>query len=110
LTGHLINTPAVLAKCSRCGAATITGTTSGLTTVADVHPLTIPEEITAIMSGKATFTLTAAGRNLFLTWRSVAEISAVRDHPVVAVHECPAGTHQQPVTVPASSLPDDPPF
>lgn len=111
VTGYLIDRPAALARCSRCGAATITAVTGGLTTVTDTKPLGIDQEISAILAGKATFSLQVMGSKIFLAPRSVAEIRAGRDHPVVALHSCPAGIRQLPVpAAAASSVSDDPPF
>jgi hypothetical protein len=111
MTQHLIDTPAVLANCSRCGQHTITATAGGIAVVADVSPLSLPQEIAARIAGAATFDFVTAGHSVFLEWRSVTHIRAARVHPVVAAHPC-AGARQSPVTLPAASqeVPDDPPF
>lgn len=110
MTEHLINRPAKLTQCSRCNSLTMTGITGGLTIVTDVKPLSINEEIAAIMTGRPTFGLHSAGHSVWLELRGTAEIRAGRPHPVVAVHKCRSARQLALALTASQEVPDEPPF
>ena len=118
VTEHLISRPAKLKTCPRCGEYTLTAITGGLTTATDPEPLTIEQEIAALLIGKRTFDIITLGHRLYLEWRDIIRVKGNRAYPVVAIHIC---TPAEPppelppdiklTTAPArESLPDDPPF
>jgi len=108
---HLVTEPARPVTCSRCGQQVIHAVTGGLTTITDTTPLSVNEEITALLTGRPTFDLQSNGNRAYLEWRDITRIKAGRRHPVVAAHQCGPGTQLLPVTAPpAEELPDDPPF
>lgn len=110
MTQHLTTEPATAAVCARCGARVIAAVVDGLTTIADIQPLTIDEEIAALLTGHATFDLQPNGNRVYLEWRDITRIRAGRNYPVVAAHGCThAGYHRLP-PVQSAELPDDPPF
>ena len=111
MTQHLITEPAKAAECTRCGDPVFAAITGGLTTITDIHPLSVNEEITALLTGRPTFDLQSSGKQAYLEWRDITRIKAGRHHPVVAAHQCGPGTLLLPVTIPpVEELPDDPPF
>ena len=112
MTQYLITEPAKAAECIRCGSQVITAITGGLTTVTDVSPLSVNEEIAALLVGRATFDLQADGKQVYLEWRDLTRIRAGRRYPVVAGHRCGPGARLLPLpaAAPAAQLPDDPPF
>lgn len=77
----------------------------------DTKPLSIAEEISALIAGKATFDLAMTGQRVYVEWRDLTRIRSSRDHPVVAQHPCAAASARPlpPVSV-SEELPDDPPF
>jgi hypothetical protein len=108
---HLINTPAKTGECSRCGAIILTAITGGLTTVTDIQPLSVDEEIAALLLGRATFDLQQTGTQTYLEWRDLTRIRAGRNHPIVAIHQCRGATVRLlTFTTASEKVPDDPPF
>lgn len=111
MSQHLITTPARAATCNACGSTVIHAVTGGLTTITDTTPLSVNEEIAAILAGRSTFDLQTAGNQLYLEWRDVTRIRAGRNYPVLAIHGCARGAqHPIPPAPSNNSLPDDPPF
>ena len=110
MTEHLITRRAALSQCVRCGNLTITGISGGLTTVVDTKPLSISDEISALITGKATFDLMITGQAIYLEWRDVTRIRAGRTYPVVTQHPCAAASSRPLPPPPAEEVPDDPPF
>jgi hypothetical protein len=108
---HLITTPAKTGECSRCGAVVLTAITGGLTTVTDARPLSVDEEIAALLTSRVTFDLQQTGTQAYLEWRDLTRIRAGRRYPVVAIHQC-RGAAVRLLTFAAASeeVPDDPPF
>ncbi|SRR6266702_2291065 len=111
MTQYLITEPAKAAECTRCHTQVICAVTGGLTTITDTQPLSVNEEIAALLGGRATFDLHATGTRVFLEWRDITRIRAGRRFPVVALHQCAPGIRLLPLpAVTASPVPDDPPF
>jgi hypothetical protein len=113
MTSHLINRPAEITACSHCGQKTLTALSGGLTTAIDPSPLSIAQEIAAIITGKPTFDLIPSGRSLYVEWRDMTRVKASRLYAVAAIHTCPGATHPtQHLLAGAGSVPvpDDPPF
>lgn len=112
MTEHLINRPAKLTACARCGQLTFTGISGGITIIADPAPLSIDQEIAARLAGKTIYDVITSSRGPYLEWRSLARVKAGRYYAVAASHAC-ARTAQRDVelaTPPPVPLPDDPPF
>lgn len=110
MTEPLITRPGALSQCIRCGAVTVTAIMGGLVTVADTKPLSIAEEVAALIAGTATFDLTITGRRIYLEYRDLDRIRVSRDHPVVAQHPCAAASSRPLPPPPAGEVPDEPPF
>jgi hypothetical protein len=111
MTQYLITEPVKLAQCTRCNNPVIHAVTGGLTTITDVIPLTVNEEIAVIMTGRTTFDLQSSGIRAYLEWRDITRIRAGRRYPVVAAHQCGPGGRLAFLPAPASEeVPDDPPF
>jgi len=111
MTGHLITRPAKISNCPRCGALILSAVTGGLTTITSIDPLSIDEEIAALLTGRATFDMQISGTCIYLEWRDITRIRAGRKYPVVAMHPCNPGCQPAPLPIlPAEELPDDPPF
>lgn len=109
---HLINRPARYQPCPRCGRHTLTAWTSGIRIRLDPEPLTIHQEIAALLSGRHTYDVLIYGlpRRMHPEWRHLLRIRAPRKHPVVATHICPPGAvrpqYQQPeieITIPSAA-------
>jgi hypothetical protein len=111
VTDHLITRPARIINCPRCGALALTAVTGGLTTVTSIEPLSIDQEIAALLTGRTTFDMQIRGTHIYLEWRDVTRIQAGREYPVVAIHQCTPAYQLVPLPVPAGEeVPDDPPF
>ena len=110
MTEHLINRPAQITACTRCGQKTLTAITGGLTTTIDPGPLTIAQEIAARITGKPTFDLVPSGAALYVEWRDITRVKAPRVYAVAAIHQCKGARQVVLPTVPAAPLPDNPPF
>jgi len=85
---------AVETLCPRCGAPVLTaraGRVAALDVVADVEPITVTEEILALLAGRLTWHLiTGALGTRRITWRGATHIRAgPARHPVLADHTCP---------------------
>lgn len=96
---HLIDRPAHLAPCRRCGAYVLAGLVGGVLTRCDPSAIDIHAELTAVLSGGRSFDVCAWGlpRRLYLVWRYSLRIASARKYPVVAEHQC-NGTGRYPDT------------
>lgn len=80
--------------CPRCGADVLlarAGRVAALDVIADVEPITVTEEILALLAGRLTWHLvtTALGTRR-ITWRGSTHIRAgPSKHPVLVDHTCP---------------------
>jgi len=118
VTEHLISRPAKLKTCPRCGEYTLTAITGGLTTATDPEPLTIDQEIAALLIGKRTFDIITIGHRLYLEWRDIIRVKGGRVYPVVAIHICtpaePPPERRPDIELStrglAAEYPDEPPF
>lgn len=116
----MIDIPAVLDRCPRCGTQILDATSDGVRVRADAHPLDPQEELAAILNGRLTFDVQPLGlpRRPFLHHRCSFRIAAGRKWSVVATHRCPPGPHfpqarQKPIALVIPSgppVPDQPPF
>ncbi len=116
----MIDIPAVLDHCPRCGAQVLDATSDGLPTRADAQPLDPQAELAALMSGQLTYDVQPLGlpRRPYLHYRDAFRIQAERKWTVVATHKCPPGPHfPQPRGKPVHliipigiPIPDQPPF
>src|SRR5215831_14497868 len=96
MTTHLVTEPARPVTCSRCGLRVIHAITGGLTTITDSAPLSVNEEIAALLTGRPTFDLCASGGHAYLEWRDITRIRAGRKYPVLAIHQCGPGAQLIP--------------
>lgn len=113
MTIHLIDRPARLATCPRCGHPTLSAVSGGITVHATPAPLSISEEIAERLSGHSAYDVIIYGMRLYLEYRDLPRIRTGRRHQVVAAHGCPrspviSGT--EIVIRPPYSTPDIPPF
>src|SRR5262250_1869589 len=107
MTAPLITRPAKISNCPRCGALILTAITGGLTTITSIEPLSIDEEIIALLTGHATFDMQITGTQIYLEWRDITRIRAGRRYPVVVIHPCNLRYQPVPLPVtPAEELPD----
>lgn len=101
---HLINRPAHYQPCPRCGHHTLTAWTAGIKIRLDPEPLTIHQEIAALLSSRRTYDVLILGlpRRMYPEWRHLLRIRAPRKHAVVATHTCPPNAirpqYRQPET------------
>jgi hypothetical protein len=115
---HLIDRPAHLAPCRRCGDYVLAGLVGGAMTRCDPGAIDIHAELIAVLGGKASYDVCAWGlpRRLYLVWRHSLRITAARKYPVVAEHQC-NGTGRYPtpaidltVPRPVADTTSKPPF
>jgi hypothetical protein len=90
MSGHLITRPAHLEPCHGCGRHILAAVTSGRTIAADCTALTLTAEITARLTGRHTYDVTATGRTVYLIYRDQFRTAAPRIYSVVADHNCGA--------------------
>lgn len=85
---HLETTTPVVITCSRCLQPVIYGIAEGLAARVDAAPLTSTGEISAVVSGRRTYTLKRSG----LVQRDASRRSDPSlTGPVLAAHQCPRG-------------------
>jgi hypothetical protein len=114
---HLIDRPAFLQPCRRCGAWVLAAITGGVPTRCDPGSLTAQAELIALLSGKQSYDVVTYGlpRRMFFQWRHATRITGERKYPVVATHKC-NGTGNYLVTRTELAVPSprhddtDPPF
>lgn len=87
---HLIDTPAEVETCPRCGAPLLVGHWSGLLIRAELANLSSDAEATAIAAGHDTYDLILEGhpRRLYLEQRDPDRPRSRRPYPVVRSHRC----------------------
>lgn len=118
MTEYLINRPARLTTCPTCNQPTLAAISGGLTISADPKPLTINQEIAALLTNRPTYDILTHGfpKRIYLEWRSTTRIKNKHRHTVVAEHPCRTATYTQGtgtdliIPSPRTPLPDDPPF
>lgn len=89
---HLIDRPMQIAVCDQCGTHLLVAIVGGITTYADMQPLSVNAEIAAILCGRATFDIVTDGiRKAYLVSRDIFRIRGERKCSVVASHACPTG-------------------
>lgn len=114
MTAHLITEAAKLRICTRCGEYTIVAISGGINTAADIQPLSVDEEIAALLTGRRTFDFAQIGLRYYLHYRDLFAIRANRIHPVVAAHRhrpsLPSPSDIELTTLAKEVLPDEPPF
>ncbi|WP_326637307.1 hypothetical protein OG884_26605 [Streptosporangium sp. NBC_01755] len=116
----MIDIPAVLDHCPRCGGQILVAVSDGLPTRADATPLTPQAELAALLDDRLTYDVQPLGlpRRPYLHHRNSWRIQAPRKWPVVGSHRCPPGPHfPRPQTKPVDliipighPIPDQPPF
>lgn len=91
----MIDSPAVLDTCPRCGAPILDAHSDGLHIRADAAPLDGHQELAALMDGRLTWDVQPLGlpRKPFLHYRHSFRIAGERKWPVVQTHRCPPGPH-----------------
>lgn len=117
---HLEDGPAFYQPCPRCARHTLTAYCAGVKTRLDPEPLTINQEIAALLLGRRTYDVLIQGlpRRMYPEWRHLLRIRAPRKHTVIATHVCPPNPVRPPfrqpeieVTIPAlTTLPEQPLF
>lgn len=90
---HLVTTPAVPALCPRCRHLTLTGLAEGLTARVDPTELDPAGEVAAILTGRATYTLTPAGE---LVHRDASRITGGLTGVILPEHDCPHAASDKP--------------
>ena len=116
MVNHLVTEPAKLITCPRCGQYTIHALSGGILVKANPEPLSVSQEITALLTGKRTYDLIPFGLHFYLEYRSAGRMESDRLHVVVATHTCQPTTTppklgpDMKLLIPAVSLPDEPPF
>jgi hypothetical protein len=100
---HLIDRAAHYQPCPRCSRHTITALSGGVPLRLDPEPLTINQEIAALLSGRQTYDVMLWGlpRRMHPIWRDISRIRAPRKHAVIAAHKCtplPVPPGRQPET------------
>lgn len=90
---HLIDRPAHYQPCPHCGRHTITAWCGGVRTRCDPEPLTINQEIAALLTGRQTYDVMIWGlpRRMNLAWRDITRIRAGRKYAIIATHKCAPG-------------------
>jgi hypothetical protein len=90
---HLEDGPAHYQPCPRCGRHTLTAWCAGVKTRFNPEPLTIHQEIAALLTGRRTYDVLILGlpRRMYPEWRHLLRIQAPRKHPVIVTHACPPG-------------------
>lgn len=116
----MIDIPAVLDHCPRCGQQVLDAHSDGLHIRADAQPLDPQAELAALLDGRLTYDMQPLGlpRKPYLMYRDAFRIGAERKWTVVGSHKCPPGPHLpsppgKPVhlTIPIGQpIPDQPPF
>lgn len=88
---HLIDEPAQLQACHRCGAQILWAMEGGIEIRADLLPLNLAQEVAALKAGRRTYTLKPGAWKPRLYWRSihVIEEDPRRELDVLAEHRCP---------------------
>jgi hypothetical protein len=99
---HLEDGPAFYQTCPRCGHHTLTAWCCGVKTRFDPEPLSIHEEIAALLCGRRTYDVLIYGlpRRMYPEWRHLLRIRAPRKHTVIATHACPSGAIRSPFRQP----------
>lgn len=94
----MIDIPAVLTTCPRCGAQILDAVSEGLHVLADATPLDAHAELAALLDGRLTWDVQPIGlpRKPHLHHRHSFRIKPERKWPVVATHKCPPGPHIRP--------------
>ena len=88
MSDHLVTTPAVAGTCPRCRCVILTGLAEGLRARVDPTALDPTAEVTALLAGRWTYTLTAGG----LVHRDAGRIAGgTLTGPVLADHTCATG-------------------
>jgi len=103
---HLIDRPAHYQPCPRCTRHTLTAWCGGIHTRLDPEPLSVNQEIAAILSGRLTYDVLILGlpRRMYPEWRHLLRIQAPRRHPVIATHVCPPGVIRAGFTQPETEI------
>jgi hypothetical protein len=119
---HLESRPARYQPCPHCGHHTLTAQDAGIPVRCDPEPLSINQEIAALLLGRATYDVLVYGlpRRMHPRYRDFGRIRAPRRHAVIADHKCGPGPRplmRQPETeivipfaITATAYGDIPPF
>ncbi|MEV6526871.1 hypothetical protein AB0M43_33565 [Longispora sp. NPDC051575] len=99
MSDHLISTRVLAGQCPRCRTLVLTGIAEGVPAHVDPHPVAPAGELTAVVQGRATYTVKQGE----LVRRDALRVRSLRG-PVVVDHRC-----GEPIPAAQLAPPDPPP-